>query len=113
MKPHHAAWLSAHPTRSLRWFRARVRDGFDIHHLDGDKTNNHPANLVMIENADHFMVHNGSRKTVRMSRLERAKAQGIRPKIESVVSLSQEGIARKMGVSLEQLAEWQSKSRIL
>ena len=113
MKPHHAAWLAAHPARSLRWFRSRIRDGFDIHHLDGDKHNNHPSNLIMIENSDHLMVHNSSRKLVRMSRSERARAQGNRVPMERLEPLSQRHLAERMGVSLEQLAEWQSKSRIL
>ena len=40
LQPHHAAWLAAHPHRDRRWFRARLRDGFDVHHLDGDHDNN-------------------------------------------------------------------------
>ena len=59
--PHHSAWLSAHPERSEEWLRDRCRDGFDIHHIDGNHGNNDPANLVLIEHRDHMMLHAGQR----------------------------------------------------
>lgn len=36
-----------------------MRDGFDVHHLDGDHENNDPRNLVLIEHTDHMALHNG------------------------------------------------------
>jgi hypothetical protein len=36
-----------------------MRDGFDVHHLDGDHANNEPANLVLIEHTDHMAIHGG------------------------------------------------------
>ena len=59
--PHHEAWLTAHPHRTRQWLRAMAKDGFDIHHLDGDHENNEPSNLVLIEHTDHMAVHNGGR----------------------------------------------------
>lgn len=56
MKPHHAAWLSNHPTRSAEWLSARLADGFDVHHLDGDHTNNSPENLILVECQDHSLT---------------------------------------------------------
>ena len=58
-KPHYEAWLGAHPHRSRRWLRAKAKEGFDIHHLDGDHENNDPKNLVLIEHTDHMSLHNG------------------------------------------------------
>ena len=56
MKSHHVAWLEASPSGS-RVARRPVKDGFDIHHMDGDHDKNDPANLVLIEHADHMMLH--------------------------------------------------------
>ncbi len=59
MRDYHYAWLSEHPHRSEEWLKARLKDGFDVHHLDGDHKNSDPANLVLIEHADHMMLHGG------------------------------------------------------
>lgn len=60
-QPHQAAWLRAHPERSPAWLRKRLRDGFDVHHVDGNHDNNAASNLVLMEHRDHFMIHSGSR----------------------------------------------------
>lgn len=57
LPPHHAAWLAAHPNRSEDWLKARFADGFDVHHIDGDPTNNAPTNLALIEHDDHMRIH--------------------------------------------------------
>lgn len=50
-------WLDHHPDRSEDWLRARYADGFDIHHIDGDRNNNDINNLVLIEKRDHMRLH--------------------------------------------------------
>lgn len=35
----------------------RVPEGFCVHHLDMDKKNNAPSNLIMLTNADHRLLH--------------------------------------------------------
>lgn len=67
-QPHHIAWLEAHPHRTERWLRDRLRDGFDVHHIDGDKENNDPRNLILIEHTDHMALHNGG--TIHIGRLK-------------------------------------------
>lgn len=67
MKAYHEAWLAAHPERDAVWLQERLADGFDVHHLDGDKSNNGPTNLVLIEHRDHFMLHSGGRPAARTS----------------------------------------------
>lgn len=54
---YHLAWLSAHPERSERWLADRLKDGFDVHHLDGDHGNDDPDNLILIEAVDHQRIH--------------------------------------------------------
>jgi hypothetical protein len=36
-----------------------VPDGLQIHHLDGDKLNNHPDNLVAVTPTEHKRLHSG------------------------------------------------------
>lgn len=57
MEVHHQVWLEAHKNRSEEWLKERLKDGFDIHHIDGNHENNDPANLVLIEHGDHMMLH--------------------------------------------------------
>lgn len=76
MRDYHFAWLAKHPERSEEWLQDRLRDGFDIHHADGDRTNNAPENLVLIEGSDHMMLHGHSlRRRLRGLEEKRAKAQ--------------------------------------
>ena len=53
LESYHYVWLESHPTRTEGWLRERLKDGFCIHHIDGDHSNNHPRNLVLIEGQDH------------------------------------------------------------
>lgn len=65
---HRQAWLDAHPDRDEEWLRQMAREGFDVHHLDGDHGNNDPDNLVLIEHLDHMMLH-----LMKMNRLRPVK----------------------------------------
>lgn len=73
---HHRAWLGAHPERSEEWLADRLRDGFDVHHVDGDHGNNDPSNLILVEHRDHMMLHSGGRpsKNLALSRGKRYTA---------------------------------------
>ena len=55
--PYRQAWLTAHPDRDREWLLRMAREGFDVHHVDGDHTNNMPDNLVLIDHADHMRLH--------------------------------------------------------
>lgn len=57
MMPHHLAWLSAHPDRSEAWLSEKIAEGFDVHHVDKNKANNAPENLVLIDHEDHMRLH--------------------------------------------------------
>ncbi len=67
LEPHRQAWLDVHPERDETWLRRMAKEGFDVHHIDGDHENNDPLNLVLIEHRDHFMLHSGGRLTLRPS----------------------------------------------
>lgn len=71
MQPHQLAWLMCHPHRTVEWLKQRSKDGFDIHHLDGDPLNNAPDNLVLIETTDHIcVIHGFSRQLARVPKSE-------------------------------------------
>jgi hypothetical protein len=36
-----------------------VPEGYQIHHLDDDKLNNHPSNLLAVTPTDHKRIHSG------------------------------------------------------
>lgn len=60
MRDYHYIWLDHHQNRTEDWLRERLEDGFDIHHADGDHSNNEPSNLVLIEATDHMRLHGSS-----------------------------------------------------
>ena len=57
MKPHHEGWLNDHPDRTEEWLKDKLKDGFDVHHIDGNHDNDDPKNLALIEGADHMRMH--------------------------------------------------------
>ncbi|MET3481518.1 hypothetical protein [Methylobacterium sp. 1973] len=67
LSAYHHAWLSKHPERDAPWLEAKLREGFDVHHLDADHGNNDPSNLVLIETGDHMGLHGMSMKRLLIS----------------------------------------------
>ena len=57
LEAHRQAWLDAHPGRNEFWLRRMAKEGFDVHHVDGDHRNNAPGNLVLMEHVDHMRLH--------------------------------------------------------
>ncbi len=57
MEDYHYAWLLIHPNRTTVWLRAKLAEGFHIHHIDGNHNNNIPDNLILIEGSDHMALH--------------------------------------------------------
>lgn len=64
MEPHHKAWLSRTKV-DPSFLSEALRNGFDVHHLDGDHQNNDPENLMLIYTDDHFLLHNAKKFTGR------------------------------------------------
>ena len=80
-------WLSAHPHRTAKWLRERIVDGFDIHHIDADDSNNHPTNLILLETTDHTLtIH-----TLPFSRLDAVVAMRER-QARIVAALAEAGM---------------------
>jgi len=38
LEVYHHNWLTAHPDRTEDWLKARLYEGFDIHHMDGEQS---------------------------------------------------------------------------
>lgn len=57
IQAHHRAWLSAHSWIAWEWLDAKLEEGFEVHHVDGDHSNNDPQNLVLVYNSDHKLLH--------------------------------------------------------
>jgi hypothetical protein len=49
LQTYHYAWLKVHPERTEEWLLRMFREGFAVHHIDGDHENDEPDNLVLIE----------------------------------------------------------------
>ena len=65
------AWLSKHPDRTKAWLKRKQKEGFDLHHIDEDRSNNNPDNIILIEHRDHMSLHNS--KLDRMTKGTTAK----------------------------------------
>lgn len=77
IESYHRVWLAAHPNRSLEWLQERMRDGFDIHHIDGDHWNDTPSNLVLIECLDHMRLHGTSWNRIVRNPLRKRKPKEV------------------------------------
>lgn len=66
LKEYHLSWLSVHPEYDELWLKSALKMGFDIHHIDCDRDNNNPNNLLLIECRDHMALH-GSPEFARMA----------------------------------------------
>lgn len=62
LEEYHHVWLAYHPERTEEWLLRMLREGFHLHHVDGDHANNDNLNLVLIEGGDHFLIHNGKKR---------------------------------------------------
>lgn len=63
LEQHHIVWLANHPDRSEEWLKAILKQGFEVHHVDGDHDNNSPRNLILMERNDHRELHGFFRLT--------------------------------------------------
>jgi hypothetical protein len=98
MEEYHYVWLASHPDRDEKWLRDKLYEGFDVHHLDGNHSNNDPNNLVLVEHEDHMRLHNLrlsrlsylGRKSSQLAQIERLKRR-IWERLIGLAYLTEEG----------------------
>lgn len=113
LEPYHWAWLSVHPERDEAWLRARLRDGFHVHHIDVDHGNNAPSNLVLIEAGDHFGLHGGRpsrRPATRQTKIAQAPCLPLSPEhfgdMLHKLRWGQAELGRRLGISANSVSAW-------
>ena len=57
-----------------------IPDGHDIHHIDGDKANNHISNLDCISHSEHSIIHNKERSRLHYENMAKARWDKCRGK---------------------------------
>jgi hypothetical protein len=93
---HRAVWEAGH---------GPLAAGADVHHRDGDRSNNAPDNLFALEHGEHSRLHNvlERRRVVRGSEVGTARLDeaGVREiKRGLAAGETRGGLARRFGVSL-------------
>lgn len=90
-------------------------EGFDIHHRDGDHSNNSPDNLVLIEHIDHMRLHGMSNGLGRLSPVKgkrTTKNKDIKANEGEIIRrLRKEGvtwhkIGIRLGITRSQAMNW-------
>lgn len=79
-KQQNGYWANMMPIHAHRWVwinhNGAIPKGMDIHHIDGDKSNNEIENLKMLSRAEHIKEHWKNEKEIdkRLAQLD-----GVRP----------------------------------
>jgi hypothetical protein len=94
MQIYHEIWLQAHPWRTREWLQEKLNDGFDIHHIDGNKKNNKPDNLLLCDASDHMHLHG---MPLRDMARKAAKPKRKRIRIKPTSDINPDKIYRKIG----------------
>jgi len=68
LQSYHYAWLQAHPEYSAEWLASKLREGFHVHHVDFDHSNDAPDNLVLVFGVDHLANLHGWKQRPRERR---------------------------------------------
>ncbi len=57
-KDHHTgSWTLTHRRVAEKLVGGPIFPGREVHHIDGDKTNNRPSNLTIVSKAEHLRIH--------------------------------------------------------
>ena len=50
-------WVLTHRRVAEKMVRGKIYPGREVHHIDGDKSNNQPSNLSILSSARHRRIH--------------------------------------------------------
>jgi hypothetical protein len=59
--PNTGLWTLTHRRVAEKKVGGRIFPGYEVHHIDGDKTNNRPSNLKVLSKAEHRSIHRTSK----------------------------------------------------
>jgi len=55
--PSTGQWALTHRRVAEKLVGGRIYPGREVHHIDGNKTNNRPSNLKIVSQAEHRAIH--------------------------------------------------------
>jgi hypothetical protein len=55
--PNTGQWTLTHRRVAEKKVGGRIFPGHEVHHIDGDKTNNRRSNLTVVSKAEHRSIH--------------------------------------------------------
>jgi hypothetical protein len=79
-----------------------------VHHIDGDKTNNEPWNLMVMTRADHGRLHFTGKKVRRWTDEERQLAYDFRERGIRIDHIA-DTIGRPYSSTRDQIAKWRKR----
>lgn len=50
-------WVYTHRRVAEKMVGGKIYSGREVHHIDGDKINNRPSNLILLSKVDHLRAH--------------------------------------------------------
>jgi hypothetical protein len=100
LEEHHFAWLRKHPERDETWLCERLRDGFHVHHLDGNHNNDSEENLVLLEGKDHMGLHGVKGKPVHAKGGKKRQRRTPRLWLKAVAGLAPDELHRLVQASI-------------
>lgn len=59
--PNTGQWALTHRRVAEKKVGGRIFPGYEVHHIDGDKTNNRPSNLTIVSKTEHRQIHRGKK----------------------------------------------------
>ena len=58
------SWKFTHRTVAEKKIGGRVRPGYEVHHINHNKKDNRPSNLIVLSKSEHRKIHaQGSKRT--------------------------------------------------
>ncbi|HPM01479.1 MAG TPA: HNH endonuclease signature motif containing protein [Candidatus Cloacimonadota bacterium] len=52
-----SGWHYTHRTVAEKKMGGPVYNGYEVHHINGNKTDNRPSNLTVVSSSEHHKIH--------------------------------------------------------
>lgn len=59
--PRTGGWTLVHRRVAEKLVGGKIYPGREVHHIDGDKSNNRPSNLRIVSPEEHRQIHRGKK----------------------------------------------------